>query len=177
VVREPSGTTITGIVPTNTYRCADQKFVIIGGNGDSIYRRLMVAAGREDLAFDARLQDNAGRVQHQEEIDQALVQWTKTLTAPEVLHRLEEAEVPAGPIYNVVDMLQDPHYQARGLFEEVTVGERPLKVPAIVPKLSSTPGRTDWPGEQLGAHTAEVLHALLGLSPAEVEELAASGVL
>lgn len=177
IVREPSGSTITGIVPTNTYPTSDQKYVIIGGNGDSIYKRLMSCAGRQDLADDPRLATNDGRVRYQEEVDSAIAAWTESLTAAEILERLEEAVVPAGPIYDVKDMLADEHFQARGLFEEVEVGGKPLKIPAIVPKLSATPGRTDWPGPEIGAHNQEVLEEILGLSKAEVDRLEEEGVL
>ncbi|HXH03300.1 MAG TPA: CaiB/BaiF CoA-transferase family protein [Candidatus Competibacteraceae bacterium] len=176
-VREPSGSTVTGIVPTNTYRCRDGKYVIIGGNGDSIYRRLMEAAGRPDLAHDPRLADNAGRVQHQAEIDTALAEWTAGLESVEVLRILEAAEVPAGPIYSVADMFVDPHFQARGLFEQVEIDGRPLKIPAILPRLDATPGRTDWPGPKLGQHNAEIYGGRLGLSAAELEELQRQGVI
>jgi crotonobetainyl-CoA:carnitine CoA-transferase CaiB-like acyl-CoA transferase len=101
VVREPSGTTLTGIVPTNTYRCADGRFIVIGGNGDSIFKRLMQVAGRSDLADDERLRDNAGRVRHQGEIDDAINAWTGTLNANEVLAQLDQAAVPNGPINSV----------------------------------------------------------------------------
>ncbi len=171
VVREPSGSTITGIVPTNTYLCRDNKYVIIGGSGDSIYRRLMTTADRLDLAEDPRLATNDGRVKHQDEIDQALADWTATLTMAEVIEQLDEARVPAGPINSVVDIVNDPHFQARGMFEEVEVGGRPLKIPAISPKLSLTPGRTDWPGPDLGSHTQEILGDFLGLSADEIEQL------
>ncbi len=176
VVREPSGSTITGVVPTNTYNCKDGKYVIIGGNGDSIYRRLMVAAGRPEMAEDPRLATNDGRVEHQEEVDGALAAWTATLSSEDVLARLEEAVVPAGPIYSVVEMLEDPHFQARGLFEEVEVGGAPLKLPAIHPRLTATPGGTDWPGPELGAHNREVLQGILGLDDEELEELRREGV-
>lgn len=176
VIREPSGTTVTGIVPTNTYRCRDGKYIIIGGNGDSIFRRLMEAAGRPDLARDPRLAHNAGRVVHEQEIDAALAAWTAGLNAAEVLDRLEAAQVPAGPIYNAADMLQDPHFQARGLFEAVEVNGRPLKIPALLPRLAATPGATDWPGPEVGSHNREVLCGLLGLSEAELEALRGAGV-
>lgn len=176
VVREPSGTTITGVVPTNIYRCADGKFVIIGGNGDSIFRRLMGVAGREDLAGDPRLADNAGRVEHQAEIDAAISAWSATLPAQEALTRLEQARVPAGPIYNVADMFSDPHFAARGLFETVAAGGRPLTIPAIVPKLSATPGATRWAGPELGAHNEEIFRGWLGLSADELVRLRAEGV-
>ena len=169
--RQMSGSTITGVVPTNTYLCRDRKFVIIGGNGDSIFRRLMIAAGRSDMAKDPRLADNAGRVEHQQEVDGAISEWTATLTADEVLNALEEARVPSGPIYSVVDMLADPHFRARGLFEEVEAGGRPLKIPAILPRLTATPGSTEWAGPPVGAHNREILGGLLGLSDAEITTL------
>lgn len=177
VVREPSGSTLTGIVPTNTYRCADGRFVVIGGNGDSIFKRLMREAGRADLADDPRLADNAGRVTHQGEVDGAIAGWTATLPAEEVFSRLESASVPAGPIYNVRDMFEDPHYQARGMFEPVSVNDRELKVPAITPRLGTTPGRTDFPGPELGAHNAEVFGQLLELDQDVLDTLAAAGVI
>lgn len=177
VVREPSGSTITGVVPTNTYPCRDGKQVIIDGNGNSIYKRLMKTAGRPDLAEDPRLAHNDGRVAHQEEVDDAIGEWTATLILDEVLAALEEAAVPAGPINSVVEMVEDPHFQARGLFEEVEVGGRPLKLPAIIPRLTETPGRTDWAGPDLGAHNREVFQEFLGLTDAEIEELRQEGVI
>jgi crotonobetainyl-CoA:carnitine CoA-transferase CaiB-like acyl-CoA transferase len=177
VVREPSGSTITGVVPTNTYLCKDGKYVIIGGNGDSIYKRLMKTAGRPELADDPRLATNDGRVKHQDEVDGALSEWTATLTSDEVLELLGEAAVPSGPIYSVIDMVNDPHFQARGLFEELEVGGRPLKLPAIAPRLSETPGRTDWAGPDVGSHKHEVLQGILQLSDEEIAELENNGVL
>jgi crotonobetainyl-CoA:carnitine CoA-transferase CaiB-like acyl-CoA transferase len=176
VVREPSGSTITGIVPTNTYPCADGRYVIIGGNADSIFRRLMEAAGREDLAHDPRLADNAGRVAHQEEVDEAIAAWTAGLPAEEILRRLDEASVPAGPIHSVADMMADPHFHARGLFHRVEVDGQPLAIPAIAPRLEQNPGGTDWPGPEVGAHNREILEGLLGMDATEVEELRARGI-
>ncbi len=176
VVRGPSGSTVTGIVPTNTYRCEDGKYVVIGGNADSIFVRLMTAAGRADLAHDPRLADNAGRVEHEEEIDRAISAWTATLESDEVVERLAAEAVPAGPIYSVADMARDPHFQARGLFESVEIDGKPLQVPAITPRLSATPGRTDWPGPEVGAHTEEILGERLGLSQAEIETLRREGI-
>jgi len=176
VVREPSGTTITGIVPTNTYLCSDGKHVVIGGNGDSIFKRLMKEAGREDMAEDPELEHNPGRVIHQERIDQALTDWCQQHTSADIIAKLESARVPVGPIYSVEDMMTDPHYIARGMFEEVDVNGKALKIPAISPKLSDTPGRTDWPGAQIGAHNQEILGDLLGLSPETLEQLHQDGV-
>jgi len=176
VVREPSGTTITGIVPTNTYLCSDGKHVVIGGNGDSIFKRLMKEAGREDMANDPELEHNPGRVIHQERIDQALADWCQQHTSAEIIDKLEAARVPVGPIYSVEDMMTDPHYIARGMFEEVDVNGKALKIPAISPKLSDTPGRTDWPGAQIGAHNQEILGDLLGLSQEALEQLHQDGI-
>ena len=176
VVREPSGTTITGIVPTNTYLCSDGKHVVIGGNGDSIFKRLMKEAGREDMADDPELEHNPGRVIHQERIDQALADWCQQHTSADIIAKLESARVPVGPIYSVEDMMTDPHYIARGMFEEVDVNGKALKIPAISPKLSDTPGRTDWPGAQIGAHNEEILGDLLGLSPETLDQLHQDGI-
>jgi len=175
-IREPSGTTITGIVPTNTYRCDDGKFVIIGGNGDSIFKRLMKAAGRPDMADNPAMVDNPGRVRHEAEIDEALALWCAAHSSTHIIDTLEEVRVPVGPIYNVEDMMADPHYQARGMFEQVEIDGEPLKIPAILPKLDSTPGRTDWPGLEIGSHNDEVLRGILQLDDGEIEKLRAEGV-
>jgi len=176
VVREPSGTTITGIVPTNTYECYDGKHVVIGGNGDSIFKRLMIEAGRRDMAEDPELERNQGRVVHQERIDQALADWCLGHASAEIIDKLEAVRVPVGPIYSVEDMMTDPHYIARGMFEEVDVNGKALKIPAISPKLSETPGRTDWPGAHIGAHNAEILGGLLGLSEEDLAKLNQDGI-
>jgi crotonobetainyl-CoA:carnitine CoA-transferase CaiB-like acyl-CoA transferase len=176
VVREPSGSTITGIVPTNTYLCADGKYVIIGGNGDSIYQRLMRAIGRPEMAGDPRFATNTRRVEHEKVIDDAISAWTGARGSAAALEALRAAGVPNGPIYNVADMMADPHFNARGMFESVQVDGRPLKIPAIPPRLGETPGRTDAPGPKLGAHTDEVLEGLLGMTAAARAELRAAGV-
>ena len=176
IVREPSGSTLTGIVPTNTYPCADGRYVIIGGNADSIFKRLMQAAGRDDLAGDPRLSDNAGRVAHQREVDDAIAQWTRSLDAERVLDILDGAGVPAGPIYSVADMLRDPQYNARGLFETVDVAGEPLRIPALTPKLDRTPGETLWPGPEVGAHNREIYVDRLGLDEAALRSLEDDGI-
>ena len=177
VIREPSGTTVTGIVPTNTYRCGDGKFVVIGGNGDSIFKRLMEAAGRADMANDSRLANNAGRVEHEQDIDEAISSWCQNHTSAEVLQTLEESRVPAGPIYNAEDMLSDPHFNDRGLFEQVEINGEQLKIPGMIPKLSDTPGGTQWPGPEVGSHNEEVLGDLLGLDQAAQQGLRDDGVI
>ena len=177
VIREPAGSTVTGIVPTNTYRCADGKFVVIGGNGDSIFKRLMTTAGRPDMADNPAMASNAGRVEHEAEIDSALDSWCRSLPSEQVLTLLEEARVPAGPIYSVSDMFNDPHFQARGLFQQVEINGKPLKVPAITPRLTDTPGETRWPGGEVGSHNEAVLREELGLSDEEFAALKADGVI
>ena len=159
-IREPSGSTLTGIVPTNTYLCSDNKHVVIGANGDSIYVRLMNAIGRTDLANDPKLSTNSGRVKNQLEIDDAIAFWTNSRASTQVMQILEDAEVPVGLIYNIKDMLEDPHYQSRDLFEEVEVDGSALKIPAILPKLSKTPGRTNHPGPRVGSSTMSTLKEL-----------------
>jgi crotonobetainyl-CoA:carnitine CoA-transferase CaiB-like acyl-CoA transferase len=177
VVREPSGSTVTGIVPTNTYRCSDGKYIVIGGNGDSIFQRLMVVAGFPAMAEDPRLASNPGRVEHEAEIDAVLTQWCAANESPSLLEQLDQARVPAGPIYNVEDMLNDEHFNARGLFETVEIDGEPLKIPAIVPKLSRTPGATHWPGTELGRHNQEILGGMLGLDEQQMEALKSAAVI
>ncbi|MFV0278838.1 MAG: CaiB/BaiF CoA transferase family protein [Parahaliea sp.] len=176
VIREAAGTTLTGIVPTNTYTCGDGKFVIIGGNGDSIFKRLMTAAGHPEMAGNPEMADNEGRVRHVQVIDRALADWCAAHTAAQVVEKLEAERVPVGLVYNVQDQLNDPHFNARGMFEQVEIDGRPLQIPAILPKLEDTPGRTDWPGLEVGSHNTEVLQDILGLSADEVARLRADGV-
>ncbi|GAA5317801.1 MAG: CoA transferase [Candidatus Pelagadaptatus aseana] len=176
-IREPSGTTVTGIVPTNTYRCGDGKYVVIGGNGDSVFKRLMEAVGRKDMAEDDRLKSNAGRVEHELEIDKVLACWCLERPSEAVLATLEDVRVPAGPIYNVADMFADPHFQARGLFERVEIDGKPLDIPAIMPKLSGTPGETLWPGGEVGSHNRDVLEGVLSLSESDLARLKQQGVI
>jgi crotonobetainyl-CoA:carnitine CoA-transferase CaiB-like acyl-CoA transferase len=177
LVREPSGTTVTGIVPTNTYVCSDGKYVVIGGNGDSIFVRLMQAAERADLAHDARLTNNTGRVAHEGEIDVALATWCLQHDSASILDKLAVARVPAGPIFSVKDMMADEHYQARGLFEQVEINGKPLHIPAIIPKLQRTPGQTRWSGPELGEHNEEVLGDILGLDAGALGALRDKGVM
>lgn len=176
-VREPSGTTLTGIVPTNTYPCADGKHIVIGGNGDSIFKRLMEAIGRKDMADNDALANNAGRVAHEPEIDAALAAWCKTRNAAEVLNILDAAAVPAGPINSVADIMNDPHFQARGCFEPVQVNGQQRVVPAMHPRLTRTPGSTETAGPGLGEHTQAVLQEWLGADAQSIESLAESGVI
>lgn len=177
VIRQPSGTTVTGIVPTNTYRCRDHKYVVIGGNGDAIFKRLMVAAGHPEMADNPAMTSNEGRVKHEAEIDAALSDWCLTNEASHIIQTLEQARVPVGPIYNIEDMMADPHYQARGMFEQVEINNKPLKIPAILPKLTTTPGTTTWTGPTLGSHNQEVFSEILGLDQEQLATLKKAGVI
>jgi formyl-CoA transferase len=160
-VRERSGGSLPGIAPSNTYPCQDGSYVVIAGNSDGIFKRLMHAIGRDDLAADPSLAGNEGRVQRVETIDAAITDWTMRHTLAQVLTALETADVPVGRIYTAADIAADPHYQARGMIEQVTLPDGgTLDIPAAVPKLSETPGRTEWIGPALGAHLDEVLASL-----------------
>lgn len=176
-IREPAGTTITGIAPSNTYRCGDGKLVVIGANTDPMFDRLMRAMDREDLADNVQLKNNAGRVEHQTMLDDAIEAWTRTMTMAQTLAALEQAAVAGGPIYSVEDMFNDPQYQARQLLESVTVDGEPLVIPAIHPKLTETPGATRWTGPTLGQHTDEVLTELLSLDSENLADLREQGVI
>ncbi|MBQ0796477.1 CaiB/BaiF CoA-transferase family protein [Zhongshania sp.] len=178
IIREASGTTLTGIVPTNTYRCLDDKFVIIGGNGDSIFKRLMTEIGRKDFADDPAMADNAGRVIHQQKIDDAISQWCLGHPIKSVIEKLEAVRVPAGPIYNAEDMANDPHFQARGLFEKVSLEDSStITIPGMSPKLVGTPGGTQWAGPKLGQHTEEVLTELLDMTAERLASLKNNAVI
>lgn len=173
-VRGASGTTITGIVPTNTYRCRDDKYVVIGGNGDSIFVRLMNAVGRSDIAEDPSCQDNPGRVKHQGRIDAAIAEWARDQDASQVMATLEAVQVPVGLIYSVEDMARDPQYQARGMFETLQVNGGPLTIPGVAPKLSRTPGATRWAGGEVGADRDAILSEL-GYDKQTIEAMAQNG--
>ena len=174
-VRERTGSALPGIVPSNTYLCGDGKYVVIGANADSIFRRMMNAIGRADLAADPALADNAGRVKRTQELDRAIGEWTATVTLDEALAVLEKAEVPSGRIYSIADIAADLHYRARGMIERHKLGEEEPPLPGLVPKLSRTPGATRWIGPRLGEHTDEVLGSL-GYDAARIAALRASGV-
>jgi formyl-CoA transferase len=176
-VRERSGSALPGIAPSNLYPCKDGTYVLIAGNADSLYQRLMSAIGRPDLRADPALARNDGRAAQMERIDEAIAQWTSRLSQEEVLLEMEKAQVPAGRIYSAADIAADPHFAARGMIHEIIAGDgEPLKVPGIVPKLSATPGAIRSPAPKLGEHTDAVLKEI-GYSPSEIEELRKKHVL
>ncbi|EHK68906.1 L-carnitine dehydratase/bile acid-inducible protein F [Pseudomonas psychrotolerans L19] len=175
-VRERTGGALPGIAPSNTYPTGDGGFVVIAGNSDPIYVRLMQAIGRPDLAERPDLAQNDGRARHCELIDEAIAAWTGSRGIDEVLEILEGAEVPAGRIYSAADIVADPHYQARDMLLDTTLPDGAnLKMPGIVPKLSATPGQVNWQGPTLGQHTDGLL-AELGLSDADIQRLRKGGV-
>jgi formyl-CoA transferase len=176
-VRERAGNALPGIVPSNTYPTRDGKYVIVGANGDSIFKRLMSAIGRDDLARDPGLASNEGRVERTAELDAVIGGWTQAHELEEVLRVLNAADVPSSKVYDVRDIMADPHYAARGMIEQHRLPDgRTVKLPAIAPKLSATPGRTRWLGPKLGAHTDEVL-TQLGYDETRRASLRAKGVI
>ena len=175
-VRERSGGALPGIAPSNTYPTRDGAYVVIAGNSNPIFRRLMLAIERPDLADDPAFASNEGRVAQVALIDAAIAGWTSARSIDAVLATLEKADVPAGRIYSVADIVADPHYQARDMLLEAELpGGVSVKMPGIVPKLSDTPGEVRWRGPELGAHTDEVL-AALGFSAADIAGMKAQGV-
>ncbi len=175
--RERAGNALPGIVPSNTYPTRDGGFVIIGANNDAIFKRLMNAIGRADLANDASLATNAGRVPRTAELDAAIETWTRAGDLATLLAALDAADVPSGRVYDAEDIVNDLHYRARGMLEQWKLPDgRPMQIPGVVPKLSATPGGTRWLGPRLGEHTDAVL-GTLGLGTAEIEALRQRGVI
>jgi len=176
-VRERTGSILPGIAPTSAYRCSDGTFVLIAANGDSIFKRLCLAIGRDDLAADASLMYNDGRAARQQWLDEQIDAWTRDHSVEEVVAAMEKADVPASKIYSIRDIVADAHYAAREMIREITLADGTrLKVPGVVPKLSDTPGDFDDGGPVLGAHTGEVLRSL-GYDDESVADLKRRGVI
>ncbi len=174
-IRTRTGGALPGITPSNTYPTQDGGYVVIAGNSDPIFRRLMKAIGRPDLAEDPRMRSNDGRSQHAAMLDGVIGDWSKARSVDDALAALDAADVPAGRIYSVADIVADPHYQARDMILEAELpGGTPVKMPGIVPKLSGTPGAVRWQGPALGAHTDAVL-ADLGLDATAIQTLRDAG--
>lgn len=175
-IRKPAGGALPGIAPSNAYRCADGEYVLIAGNGDSIFKRLMALIGRQDLADDPALARNDGRAARVEEIDAAIEAWTGTLGIDAALDKLTAASVPSGRIYSAKDIAEDPHYRARGVIEKVRSADGlEVDVPGIIPRLSGNPGAIHARGPTLGEHTDVVL-GQAGLTAEDITALKAKGI-
>lgn len=176
-IREPSGSALPGITPSNAYRTRDGDFVLIAGNGDSIFKRLMGVIGRPDLAEEPDLSHNDGRSRQAERIDTAIQDWTQEHDREAILAALDDARVPAGYPYTAADIANDPHYLARGMIQTITrPNGKPLMVPGVLPRLSATPGRLGSGGPTLGQHTDEVLDEL-GIDDETRTKLRGAGII
>ncbi len=175
-VRQPAGSSLPGIAPSNAYQCQDG-YILVAGNGDSIFKRLMQAIERDDLAQDPALADNAGRVQQVQRIDDAIAQWAAVLDQDTALAILQQARIPAGRIYDIADIAADPHYRARDLIIDQPLPDgTPCKVPGIVPKLTTTPGSIRSAAPRLGEHTDAIL-ASLGVDATLLQQWRAQGLI
>ncbi|OGR24215.1 MAG: formyl-CoA transferase [Desulfobacca sp. RBG_16_60_12] len=178
-VREPAGSSLPNVAPSNLYRSRDGKWMVIAGNIDSVFRRLCQAIDQPDLANDPRYATHKARGEHAAELDELIATWAGQRNADEIDRLLNEFGVVCGPIYTIADIFRDPHYAAREMIvrmKDSEIGD--LAMPGLVPKLSETPGRLDWTGPiQLGSHNLEVYGELLGLTQAELAELAAEGII
>lgn len=177
VVRSRTGGALPGIVPSNTYTCADGAAIVIAGNGDAIFKRLMRAIGRSDLGDDPALERNEGRVRVAQQIDDAIQSWCGQHPIDDALDALKAADVPVSRIYSVADMFSDPQYAARAMIEPQALPDgTPVRMPAVVPKLSATPGETRWLGPRLGEHTEEILRDL-GYQEPDIAAMRRDGVI
>ena len=175
-VRQAGGSALPGIAPSNAYLCADGGYVLVAGNGDSIFKRLMGMIGRNDLASDPALENNDGRVARVAELDRAIGGWAKRMTTDQALELLDSVAVPAGKIYTVADIANDPHYKARGNIETIQMQDgTTLDVPAVIPKLSRTPGSMKTLAPNIGENTDAILRDI-GLTDDQVASLKARGI-
>ncbi len=175
-VRQAAGSAMPGIAPTNAYQCADGGYVLVAGNGDSIFKRLMTVIGRDDLGRDPLLENNDGRVKRVVELDQAIGEWAKTLSTTKVLEVLDSVAVPAGRIYTVADIASDPHYKARENIQTIEMRDgSKVDVPGVIPKLSRTPGSIKSLAPDIGQNTDEILKSI-GLTDDQVASLKERGI-
>ena len=178
-IRQPSGLTSSHVVPSGSYPCGDGHLVVIGGNSDSVYRRLMKVIGQPEMADRPEYQTNAGRLVHAKEINDAIAAWTQTRKAASVVDELNANGIPSGTIYNTADIVEDPQFRARGAIVDVLIPQigRRLAMQGVVPKFSLTPGAIRWTGPELGAHNREIYRELLGLDDEQIEALRQKGVI
>ena len=175
-VRQAAGSALPGIAPTNAYLCADGGYVLVAGNGDSIFKRLMTVIGRDDLGNDPQLENNDGRVKRVTELDQAIGEWAKTVSTDKALEILDSVAVPVGRIYTVADIANDPHYKARGNIQTIQMQDgSKLDVPGVIPKLSRTPGSIKTLAPDIGENTDEILQSI-GLNKSQVASLKERGI-
>ena len=175
-VRQAAGSALPGIAPTNAYQCADGGYVLVAGNGDSIFKRLMTVIGRDDLGNDPQLENNDGRVKRVAELDQAIGEWAKTLSTTKALEVLDSVAVPAGRIYTVADIANDPHYKARENIQTIQMQDgSKVDVPGVIPKLSRTPGSIKTLAPDIGQNTDEILKSI-GLTDDQVASLKERGI-
>jgi formyl-CoA transferase len=176
-VRQPAGSSLPGITPSNAYVCADGKYALVAGNGDSIFKRLMAVIGRDDMAANPEYAHNDGRARHAQTIDAAIGAWTRGLGLDEVLEKLHEARIPAGRVYDIADICADPHYRARDMILQSRLPDgTPIELPGIVPKLSATPGEVRSPAPGLGQNTERVLDSL-GIDAATRQDWERRGII
>ncbi len=178
LIRERTGAAMPGISPSNTYICKDGTYLVIAGNGDSVFKRFMKAIGRPDMAEDPRYANNNLRVKANDELDAVISEWAAQHEAAEAERILDEAGVPTGSIYSIADIAKDPHFQARNMIQEREIeGIGSIKIPGVVPQLSDTPGGTEWLGPKLGEHNLEIYGGLLGIDEATLKEWEANGMI
>ena len=172
VVRERTGSNLTGIVPSNTYLSRDEVHIVIGANGDSIFKRLMTLIGRDDLGNDPSLADNAGRAKRADELDRVIGEWTATLDADEAVRLLNGAQVPNGKIYSIADIVRDPQFLAREMIRAGAAARRYARsrFPPSCPSSPARPEISGWVGPKLGEHNDEIL-GRIGYSPADIAGL------
>ncbi|MDM8100645.1 MULTISPECIES: CaiB/BaiF CoA transferase family protein [Oceanobacillus] len=177
-IRERTGSTLPGVAPSNSYLCANGSYVIIGGNGDRIFQRLMTAIGRKDMAEDPKYATNQDRVNNVEYIDSVIQSWTKQYPIKEVQRILDGASVPVSPIYSIKDIIEDVHYQSRDMIQEIVLDDgQKIKTPGIVPKLSETPGEIEANGPMLGQHNEEIYKEFLNFSYEDFKRLKEGGII
>ncbi len=176
-VRQPAGSRLPGITPSNAYLCADGRYALIAGNGDSIFKRLMSLIGRDDVANDPAFAHNDGRSAEADYIDSIISQWTIQHSLDDVLEALHENRVPAGRVYDVEDIFNDPHYKAREMLIQGELEDgTEVTLPGVLPKLRKTPGSVERRAPTLGQDTEEVL-GKIGIDAKELSELRAKGVI